>query len=91
MLLFVIFCNMLYPKLNFIVYHVNVAVATITNVAKAAIDGLTVKNFDLTRFRLYVPTLIISLILLWLPALFFVLAMRIIKFKRFSRVSKLVS
>eukprot|EP00956_Cyclotella_meneghiniana_P042497 scaffold248505_cov58-Cyclotella_meneghiniana.AAC.1 len=65
-------------------------VATITEVANSSIDGLKLKNYDLTRFRLYVPTLIISLILLWIPKFLFIFAMRIIKFKSFSQCDEFV-
>ena len=47
-------------------------------------------NFDLTRFRLYIPTLIISLILLWIPRFLFIFAMNIIKFKSFSQCDTFV-
>lgn len=64
--------------------------ATITEVANSSIDGLKLKNYDLTRFRLYVPTLIISLILLWIPKFLFIFAMRVIKFKSFSQCDEFV-
>jgi hypothetical protein len=65
-------------------------VTALTSVSNRTIDGLKVDGFDLSRFRLYIPTLLISLILLWVPALLFMIAIRFIKFKSFSECDEFV-
>jgi hypothetical protein len=75
-------------------------VSLVTNAANASFDNIsktdpfhnTNQDSALTAvLRAYVPALIISLILLWMPTFLFFFAMRVIKYKSFSEVWFFVS
>jgi len=75
-------------------------VTIVTNAANESIDNIrkadpfqdvNESNSNLVVvLRGYIPPLIVSLILLWLPQVFFILAVRVIRFKSLSQVDEFV-
>mmetsp|Transcript_1587 Transcript_1587/g.2834 ORF Transcript_1587/g.2834 Transcript_1587/m.2834 type:complete len:931 (+) Transcript_1587:3-2795(+) len=77
---------------TFVTIVTNAANKSIDNIRKAdPFQDVNESNSNLVVvLRGYIPPLIVSLILLWLPQVFFILAVRVIRFKSLSQVDEFV-